>query len=221
MPKFNFAPLFSISRFTRRASRFTKTKVLPFTTLLLHPLRLWRHTSSSPSSVARDISRCPDRLRQRYLNGCRLVAGCIPFRYRNSSYCNGASGEQIVEVLMITSASGPGLLFPKGGWEYDEIVQQAAVREAMEEAGVKGDLMGSFGAYDFKSRTLQDEYCPSGLCKAEMFPLYVKEEMETWPEHSTRKRSWLTIPEALECCRHPWMRKALEEGFNKWHTKQD
>ncbi|KAL8142993.1 hypothetical protein V2J09_016025 [Rumex salicifolius] len=155
------------------------------------------------------------RLRQRYLNGCRLVAG-----YRSSPNCNGASTGQNVEVLMITSASGPGLLFPKGGWEDDESVQQAAVREAMEEAGVKGDLMASLGVYDFKSRTLQDEFCPEGLCKAEMFALFVQEEMQTWPEHSTRKRSWLTIPEALGCCRHPWMRKALEDGFIKWHTKQ-
>lgn len=29
----------------------------------------------------------------------------------------------------------------KGGWENDETVEQAAVREAIEEAGVRGDLM--------------------------------------------------------------------------------
>jgi 8-oxo-dGTP pyrophosphatase MutT (NUDIX family) len=32
--------------------------------------------------------------------------------------------------------------FPlKGGWENDETVEEAAVREAIEEAGVRGDLM--------------------------------------------------------------------------------
>lgn len=29
----------------------------------------------------------------------------------------------------------------QGGWENDETVQEAAVREAMEEAGVRGELM--------------------------------------------------------------------------------
>lgn len=73
------------------------------------------------------------------------------------------------------------------------------------------------GHYFFKSKTLQDEFSPEGLCRAAMFALLVKEQLECWPEQSLRKRSWLTVPEAIECCRHPWMRQALEEGFLKWH----
>nr|XP_009798108.1 PREDICTED: nudix hydrolase 16, mitochondrial-like [Nicotiana sylvestris] len=73
------------------------------------------------------------------------------------------------------------------------------------------------GYYFFKSKTLQDEYSPEGLCRAAMFALLVKEELECWPEQRLRRRSWLTIPEAIQCCRHPWMRQALEEGFSKWH----
>lgn len=33
------------------------------------------------------------------------------------------------------------LLCAQGGWENDETVEEAAVREALEEAGVRGDLM--------------------------------------------------------------------------------
>uniref|UniRef100_A0A803QPL1 Nudix hydrolase domain-containing protein n=1 Tax=Cannabis sativa TaxID=3483 RepID=A0A803QPL1_CANSA len=134
---------------------------------------------------------------QRYKDGCRLIAGCIPFRYRNCV----ENGNKVVE----------------GGWENDETVEQAAVREAVEEAGVRGDLLHFLGYYSFKSKTLQDEFCPEGLCKAAMFALLVKEELQFWPEQSTRQRSWLTIPEAMERCRHQWMRMALEEGFLKWH----
>ncbi|KAF8022197.1 hypothetical protein BT93_G2365 [Corymbia citriodora subsp. variegata] len=65
---------------------------------------------------------------------------CIPYRYRQSVDCTSDTDEKIVEVLMINSTSGSGLLFPKGGWENDETVEEAAVREAIEEAGVKGDL---------------------------------------------------------------------------------
>lgn len=158
------------------------------------------------------------RHQQRYEDGCRLVAGCIPFRYRAPTEDDGVSTENIVEVLMINSTSGPGLLFPKGGWENDETDREAAVREAIEEAGVKGDLLDLLGYYNFKSKTLQDEFSPEGLCRAAMFALHVKEELPCWPEQSTRRRSWLTIPEALNCCRHAWMRKAIEEGFMKWYA---
>ncbi|KAK2985559.1 hypothetical protein RJ640_015195 [Escallonia rubra] len=104
-----------------------------------------------------------------------------------------------------------------GGWENDETVEEAAAREAVEEAGVRGVLMEFLGYYDFKSKTHQDEDSPEGLCKASMFALLVKEELESWPEQSTRSRTWLTIPEAVERCRHPWMRDALTKGFSKWH----
>ncbi|XP_057947827.1 nudix hydrolase 16, mitochondrial-like [Malania oleifera] len=158
------------------------------------------------------------RLQQRYENGYRLVAGCIPFKYRNSVERNGVTSEKIVEVLMINSASGPGLLFPKGGWENDETVEEAAVREALEEAGVRGELMQHLGDYQFKSKSLQDEFNPGGLCKAAVFALLVKEELQSWPEQSTRQRTWLSISEAVDCCRYPWMQEALQDGFSKWHA---
>ncbi|XP_052173552.1 nudix hydrolase 16, mitochondrial-like [Diospyros lotus] len=158
------------------------------------------------------------RHQQRYEAGFRLIAGCIPFRYRNFVEGNGDTSAKDVEVLMINSTSGPGLLFPKGGWENDENVEEAALREALEEAGVRGDLLHFLGYYKFKSKTLQDEFSPEGLCKAAVFALLVKEELESWPEQSTRQRTWLAVPEAIDCCRHPWMREALEEGFSRWHA---
>jgi diphosphoinositol-polyphosphate diphosphatase len=38
-------------------------------------------------------------------------------------------------------------------------------------------------------------------------------EKELGQEKSTRRRSWLTIPEAGESCRYKWMKDALEESF--------
>ncbi|XXG83609.1 hypothetical protein AAC387_Pa10g1328 [Persea americana] len=166
-----------------------------------------------------DLVARTGRLQQRYEAGCRLVAGCIPFKYRDSDETCDSKPEKMIEVLMINSQSGPGLLFPKGGWENDETVEEAAVREALEEAGVRGDIMGFLGDYDFKSKTHQDEFNPDGSCRAAMFALFVKEELPSWPEQSTRLRRWLSIPEAVENCRYPWMQKALEEGFSKWRAE--
>ncbi|CAA2952356.1 nudix hydrolase 16, mitochondrial-like [Olea europaea subsp. europaea] len=161
------------------------------------------------------------RLQQRYEGGFRLIAGCIPFKYVNLKENDGDTPEKIVEVLMINSTSGPGLLFPKGGWETDETAEQAAARESIEEAGVRGDLVHFLGFYAFRSKKLKDEFSPEGLCKAAMYALLVKEELESWPEKSLRQRSWLKIPEAIQFCKHSWMREALEEGFSKWYIKHN
>lgn len=72
------------------------------------------------------------------------------------------------------------------------------------------------GYYDFKSKTCQDEFSPDGLCKAALFAMLVTEEMDVWPEQSTRTRHWITVPEAIDQCRHPWMREALIKGFSNF-----
>jgi diphosphoinositol-polyphosphate diphosphatase len=51
-----------------------------------------------------------------------------------------------------------------------------------------------------------------------MYALFVKEELELWPERSTRTRSWLTMSEAVESCRHKWMEEALKD-FSTWLAK--
>jgi diphosphoinositol-polyphosphate diphosphatase len=75
------------------------------------------------------------------------------------------------------------------------------------------------GFYDFKSKTHQDEFCPEGMCRAAVFALHVKEELASWPEQSTRQRSWLTVPEAASQSRYPWVQEALITGFSVWHEK--
>ncbi|GJS49504.1 NUDIX hydrolase 12, mitochondrial [Tanacetum coccineum] len=39
---------------------------------------------------------------------------------------------------MVSSPNRDDMVFPKGGWESDETVEEAACREALEEAGVRG-----------------------------------------------------------------------------------
>lgn len=47
-----------------------------------------------------------------------------------------------------------------------------------------------------------------------MFAMMVEEELESWPEQDSRCRTWLSISEAANSCRHPWMREALMAGFD-------
>lgn len=147
------------------------------------------------------------RHRQRYGEGGeRLVAGCIPVR--NAKPGCSADG---VQVLLITSRGGKGWVFPKGGWEDDETVDAAAMRETVEEAGVRGSLeepiLGTFWFQSMKQERLHNVH--QGRCVAHIFVMHVQEELELWPECKDRNRYWVPLRDALPLCRHQWMRDAL------------
>ncbi|WVZ15045.1 hypothetical protein V8G54_012611 [Vigna mungo] len=136
---------------------------------------------------------------QRYDQGCRQVVGCIPYRYKN----NGTKDKEL-EVLVISAQKGHGMQFPKGGWEIDESMEQAALRETIEEAGVIGSVENNLGKWYYKSK--RQPIMHEGY----MFPLLVKKELDNWPEMNTRKRRWMTVAEAKEICPYPWMKEALD-----------
>ncbi|KAI8017906.1 hypothetical protein LOK49_LG04G01503 [Camellia lanceoleosa] len=141
---------------------------------------------------------------QRYNKGCRQVVGCIPYRYRVTNQTS-IEDEEIFEVLVISSQKkGKGMLFPKGGWEADESIKDAALRETEEEAGVLGTLERELGRWQFKSQS-QDTYH-----EGYMFPLLVNKQLDFWPEKHVRQRLWMSATEAKEVCQHLWMKEALD-----------
>ncbi|XP_044491196.1 nudix hydrolase 18, mitochondrial-like [Mangifera indica] len=141
---------------------------------------------------------------QRYNNlGHRQVVGCIPYRFKDGE--DGDITDEL-EVLVITSQKGraQGLMFPKGGWEVDESLEQAALRESIEEAGVLGNVERELGEWNFLSKS------QGTLYEGYMFPLLVKEQLEVWPEKYVRQRIWMSFEEAREVCCHWWMKEALD-----------
>ncbi|XP_010556716.1 PREDICTED: nudix hydrolase 17, mitochondrial-like [Tarenaya hassleriana] len=123
------------------------------------------------------------------------------YRFKISS--DGTISDEL-EVLVITSQKGHAMMFPKGGWELDESVEEAASRESLEEAGVLGSIESQLGKWDFLSKSRGTFY--EGL----MFPLLVKEQLDLWPEQHLRQRIWMTVGEAREACRDWWMKEALD-----------
>ena len=79
-------------------------------------------------------------------------AGGIAFRGRGRD----------LEILLVTSKKQQGFwIFPKGHVEPGETAAQAGVRETMEEAGVRGDLLGPVGApleYDWNGKRYSVQY---------------------------------------------------------------
>ncbi|CAL5193041.1 unnamed protein product [Lathyrus oleraceus] len=152
------------------------------------------------------------RQRQRYEDNLRLVSGCIPYRWRKENGDEMEETEEMIEVLMVSSPKRDDLVFPKGGWEDDETIIEAACREALEEAGVKGILRETpLGMWEFRSKSSQDLCSMEGGCRGYMFALEVTEELDAWPEQKNRARQWLNIKEAFRLCRYDWMCNALEE----------
>ncbi|XP_068665236.1 nudix hydrolase 13, mitochondrial-like [Aristolochia californica] len=149
------------------------------------------------------------RQRQLYDQGLRLVAGCIPYRLKNVE--DATASEDSFEVLMVSSPDRDDLVFPKGGWENDESVHDAARREALEEAGIKGELEDEpLGVWEFRSKSKENRCGREGYCKGYMFAMEVTEELDYWPEQGSRERRWLSISDAIKLCRYDWMREALE-----------
>ncbi|PSR84597.1 Nudix hydrolase [Actinidia chinensis var. chinensis] len=152
------------------------------------------------------------RHRQRYKDQFRLVSGCIPFRFGEVVQGNICDLEKRLLVLMISSPNHKDLVFPKGGWEEDESVTDAACREAFEEAGVKGIILREepLGEWEFRSKSSQKSCSVGGGCRGYMFALEVTEELDSWPEQGIYQRKWLTTDDAFKFCRYDWMREALE-----------
>ncbi|XP_058776232.1 nudix hydrolase 18, mitochondrial-like [Vicia villosa] len=139
---------------------------------------------------------------QRYNNmGGRQVVGCIPYRYKQDIDGNRSNE---MEVLMVSSQKTQRLMFPKGGWELDESLQEAASRESIEEAGVIGLVECELGQWNFISKRYGIYY------EGYMFPLFVKEQLDHWPEKNLRTRVWMSVDEAREVCQHWWMKEALD-----------
>lgn len=149
------------------------------------------------------MSRQGRQLQRYNSSGCRLVVGCIPYKFNMDKPCSNDL-DHAMEVLVISSQKGYGMMFPKGGWESDETMKQAALREALEEAGVQGNVERRLGKWKYKSKT--NDAFHEGI----MFPMNVTEVLVDWPEMEVRERRWVTVAEAKQGCEHSWMREALE-----------
>ncbi|XP_062183026.1 nudix hydrolase 13, mitochondrial-like isoform X2 [Phragmites australis] len=167
--------------------------------------------SSSPSTTMACARQ--GRHRQRYEGFYRLVSGCIPYMLKEDeeeNSCQDVLGR--LQVLMISTPKRSDLIFPKGGWEDDESIDEAACREAFEEAGAKGIISATpLGEWIFKSKSKQNSCGLQGACKGFMFALQVTELLEIWPEQVTHGRRWVPVEEAYGLCRYDWMREALDK----------
>ncbi|KAJ5290823.1 Diphosphoinositol polyphosphate phosphohydrolase aps1 [Penicillium angulare] len=141
------------------------------------------------------------RKNQRYgSKGERLVAGVVPLSADKT------------KVLMIQSAGPGGWVLPKGGWETDEATaQQAACREAWEEAGVICSVRRDLGLIpDMRPSNALTPSVPKA--SYQFFEVTVDKEEAEWPEKHKRQRKWVSYTQAATALAN---RPELLEALNR------
>lgn len=91
------------------------------------------------------------------------------------------------EVLLV-SRQGGGWGLPKGGVKKGHTPERTAALEALEEAGVLGQLGAQLGSFDYRKAGRKRHVL--------VFPLHVEQVLERWEEDDVRLRVWVALPEA-------------------------
>jgi cytidylate kinase len=94
-----------------------------------------------------------------------------------------------LEFLLITSRRRKRWVIPKGVRELDMTPAASAAKEALEEAGIEGELSADpIGTYTYEKW--------GGTCRVEVFAMAVHTSYDVWSE-DCRDRVWLTPDEAV------------------------
>lgn len=106
-----------------------------------------------------------------------------------------------IEYCLITASSGRWL-FPKGFVEPGETFAEAALKEAAEEAGLHGRVIGDpVGWYEIKKKRSRRTVIT--------LLMEVSHCDDTWKEAATRQRRWAKLREARTLVADPGLRQLL------------
>jgi phosphohistidine phosphatase len=126
-----------------------------------------------------------------------------------------------LQIMLIASRKATRWVIPKGVKEPELSLRDSAEKEALEEAGIRGQLDDeAIGDYDYKKW--------GGVCTVTVFPMAVSESVpeEEW-EESHRERQWLEPKKAKRLIAEPALRKLVDtlakrmaKGLSKGRAKE-
>ena len=108
-------------------------------------------------------------------------------RFKQAGAIVVRAGKTGPRILLVTARRNPGnWIFPKGHVESGETLRAAAVREAREEAGVEGKVVGAAGrmSFEFGDNTYRVTY-------------FVVKTSDAGKEREGRRLRWLKYKQAL------------------------
>jgi 8-oxo-dGTP pyrophosphatase MutT (NUDIX family) len=117
------------------------------------------------------------------------------------------------EIMLITSRDTGRWVIPKG-WPIRGLKPSAtAAREALEEAGLVGQIAKRpLGSFTYEKKL--DEGL-SVVCTVEVFPFKVKGQRKSWPEKKQRRGRWFAAEEAAEAVAEPDLGALIERFARK------
>ena len=103
------------------------------------------------------------------------------------------SGDRI-EVMLVSSRETRRWVLPKGWPMKGRKPHATAAREALEEAGLVGDISKEpIGTYHYLKRRKNGSTTP---CRVTVFPMRVVRQRKSWPEKDQRVTKWFPLAEA-------------------------
>jgi 8-oxo-dGTP pyrophosphatase MutT (NUDIX family) len=116
-----------------------------------------------------------------------------------------------IVFLLITSRRTGRWIFPKGAIEPDMTAPESAALEALEEAGVTGQIdPAPIGSY--RTGTGLNG---SALVDVDLYPLLVESQLDVWKEMGQRLRHWAVLPEARRLLADPALGKLVVSLHNR------
>lgn len=108
-------------------------------------------------------------------------AAVVPYRIR----------KERVEVALVTTSGGKGWIVPKGSVDHGERPRDTAIREAEEEAGLRGVVTRKpIGRYHQVKGNLHRQ--------VDVYLMRVTNVLENWLEDNVRRRRWMRISDAAD-----------------------
>ena len=109
-------------------------------------------------------------------------AAVVPYRIR----------KERVEVALVTTSRGKGWIVPKGWVDDGERPRATAIREAEEEAGLRGVVTRKpIGRYHQVKGNLHR--------RVDVYLMRVTNVLGSWLEDNVRRRRWMGISDAADC----------------------
>lgn len=132
----------------------------------------------------------------RILNNTIEQAAVIPFRKRGKE----------IEIMLITSRNKKKWIIPKGIVELGESHIVSAEKEALEEAGIIGEISEhSIGSYTYNKW--------NSICRVEVYPFKVEKILDQWLEEDFRQRMWFDIDSATSSVNKKEIKKLLKKFY--------
>src|ERR1044071_2545386 len=147
------------------------------------------------------VSRVSARTRN---NSSGLQYAALPF-------C--LSIDKRLEILLITSRRTRRWIIPKG-WPIEGLTPwDCAAREALEEAGVSGEVQeDSIGYYHYFKQLKNNIAIP---CKVDVYALRVTLRRQEWEEKHERELRWCSVSEAVSLVNEPELPDLILEAAAK------